>query len=455
MKIISLYSILLFISCSSDGMQLDSTPDNDLISMDPVTDTELMQTVQKDVFKYFWDYAHTNSKLSRERLHENDLSFDSNTVTTGGSGFGFLNVLMGIENNIISKEAGISHLQTALDFLENADRFHGAWPHWMDGNSGTVLPFSSMDNGADLVETALLCQGLICIREYFKNGNAEEQQLAQKADILWKGVEWDWFTQGENVLYWHWSPNFDFEINLPIVGYNEGLIAYILGAASPTYPINAAVYHEGWAQNGAIKSETQQYNIPVLLNHGGVNDSVGPLFWSHYSYLTLDPRGLTDRYANYWDVVRNHTQIVLEHCIQNPNEFSYYSDKNWGLTASYSRNTDGSTGYSDHSPTNDRGVISPTAALSSFPYTPEASMKYLRYLYEEKQEDYIGIAGPIDAYAPHFQWKTQRYLAIDQGTIGPMIENHKTQLFWNLFMNAPEIRSGLVTLGFTSTQHGF
>ena len=365
MKIISLYSFLFFISCSSDGMQLDSKPDNEPISMDSVTDLELMQTVQKDVFKYFWDYAHTNSKLSREHLHENDLSFDSNRVTTGGSGFGFLNVLMGIENNIISKEGGISHQQTALNFLENADRFHGAWPHWIDGNSGTVLLFSSMDNGADLIETALLCQGLICIREYFKNGNTEEQQLAQKADILWKGVEWDWFTQGKNVLYWHWSPNFDFEINLPIVGYNEGLI----GAASPKYPINAVVYHEGWAQNVAIKSEAQQYNIPVLLNHGGVNDSVGPLFWAHYSYLTLDPRGLTDRYANYWDVVRNHTQIVLEHCIQNPNEFSGYSDKNWGLTASYSRNADGSTGYSDHSPTNDRGVISPTTAFSSLPYT--------------------------------------------------------------------------------------
>ena len=369
MKIISLYSILLFISCSSDDIKVDSIPDTEPIAMQPATDMELMQTVQEDVFKYFWDYSHTNSKLSRERLHENDLSFDANTVTTGGSGFGFLNVLMGIENNIISKEAGISHLQTALNFLENADRFHGAWSHWMDGNSGTVLPFSTMDNGADLVETALLCQGLICIREYFKNGNTAEQQLAQKADALWKGVEWDW------------SPNFNFEINLPIVGYNEGLIAYILGAASPTHPINAAVYHEGWAQNGAIKSEAQQYNIPVLLNHGGANDSVGPLFWAHYSYLTLDPRGLTDRYANYWDVARNHTQIVLEHCIQNPNEFSGYSDKNWGLTASYSRNSDGSTGYSDHSPTNDIGIISPTAALSSFPYTPEASMKYLRYLY--------------------------------------------------------------------------
>ena len=188
-----------------------------------------------------------------------------------------------------------------------------------------------MDNGTDLVKTALLCQGLICIHEYFKNGNTAEQQTAQKADALWKGVEWNWFTQGENVLYWHWSSEFNFEINLPIVGYNEDLIAYIFGAASPTHPIDAAVYHEGWAQNGVIKSKAQQYNIPVLLNHGGASDSVGPLFWVYYSYLTLDPRGLIDLYANYWNVVHNHTQIVLEHCIQNPNEFSGYSDKNSGL----------------------------------------------------------------------------------------------------------------------------
>ena len=237
--------------------------------------------------------------------------------------------------------------------------------------------------------------------------------------------------------------------------YNEGLIAYILGATSTTHPINAAVYHVGWAQSGAIKSEALQCNIPVLLNHGGANDSVDTLFWAHYYYLTLDPRDLTDRYANYWDEVRNHTQIILEHCIQNPNKFSDYFYKNWDLIASYSQNTDGSTGYSDHSPTNDRGVISPTASFYSFPYTPEASMKYLHYLYEEKQEDYIGITGPIDAYAPHFKWKTERYLAIEQGTIAQMIENHKTELFSNLFMNATEIRSGLVALGFTPTLRGF
>lgn len=441
--------ILTFIlsSCKKDNMRVEEVP--------TLSDIELIQKVQEDVLRYFWNYAHTNSKLARERLHENDLSFDENIVTTGGSGFGFLNILMGIENQYITRTEGVSHMETALNFLENADRFHGAWPHWMDGNNGQVIPFSALDNGGDIVETAFLCQALICIREYFKNGNTREQELAQKADELWKGVEWDWYTNGENVLYWHWSPDFEWQINFPIKGYDEGLIAYIMAASSPTHPITADVYHNGWARNGNILSGATKYNIPVIFNHNGANDNVGPLFWAQYSYLTLDPRGLTDSYANYWDVVKNHTQIIYQHCIQNPNEYDGYNEKSWGLTASYSRNTDGSTGYAAHQPNNDKGVITPTAALSSILYTPEESLKFLRYLYEEKQDEYIGIAGPYDAFSMHYQWKTTRYLAIDQGTIGPMMENYKTQLFWDLFMNAPEIRQGLINLDFSSAQHGF
>ena len=438
---------LLFSSCSKNGTHNEETPAQ--------SDIELMKIVQEDVLKYFWDYAHPNSKLARERIHENDFYFNQNIVTTGASGFGFLNILMGIENQFITKTAGISHLETALNFLENADRFHGAWPHWMDGNSGVVIPFSTLDNGGDIVETAFLCQALICIREYFKNGNTQEQELAQKADELWKGVEWNWYTNGENVLYWHWSPDNEWQMNFRIEGYNESLIAYIMAISSPTDPISADAYHSGWARNGNILSGTSKYNIPLIFNHNGTNDNVGPLFWAHYSYLALDPRGLTDSYANYWDVVKNHTQIIYQHCIQNPNEYNGYNDKCWGLTASYSRNADGSTGYAAHQPNNDTGVITPSAALSSIPYTPEESIKFLRYLYEEMQDEYIGIAGPYDAFSPHYQWKTPRYLAIDQGTIGPMMENHKTQLFWNLFMNAPEIKQGLINLGFSSTQHGF
>ena len=439
--------ILTFLSCKKDLVDNSKSTTN--------SDLNLMKRAQKDVFKYFYDYAHPNSKLARERIHENDLSFDQNVVTIGGSGFGFLNILLGIENGFISRTQGINHLETALNFLESADRFHGAWPHWINGNSGEVIPFSSMDNGGDIVETALLSQALICIREYFKNGNTTERQLSLKADDLWKSVEWDWYTNEENHLYWHWSPEFQWQMNFKIQGYNETLIAYILAAASPTYPISAETFNNGWAKNGGILSSVSNYEIPLIFDHKATDRSVGPLFWAHYSYLALDPRGLNDTYANYWDVVKNHTEIIYQHCVQNPNQFLGYSTNCWGLTASYSRNTDGSTGYSAHQPNNDRGVISPTAALSSIPYTPEKSMRFLRFLYEDSNQEYLGTFGPYDAFSIHYQWKTKRYLAIDQGTIGPMIENHKTQLFWNLFMNAPEIREGLINLGFSSTQHGF
>ena len=418
-----------------------------------LTDGQLIDSVQVDALKYFWDEAHPTSKMSRERIHVNDLAFDQNTIAIGGSGFGFMNVILGIENGYISSSEGAAHLNTALDFLWDADRFHGAWPHWIDGNTGVVIPFSPLDDGGDLVETALMCQALICIREYFKDGNTEEQIVAQKADVLWKGVEWDWYTQGENVLYWHWSPNHDWQMNFQIRGYNEALITYLLAAASPTYPIDNDAYHEGWARDGDIASSSSQYGLPVILSHNGAPGTVGPLFWAHYSYLGLDPHGLSDTYANYWDVVTNHTDIVFEHCVENPNGFAGYSDSCWGLTAGYTRNPNGSTGYSAHQPNNDNGVITPTAALSSMPYAPVKALDFLRYLYEDTGGEYLGELGPFDAISPHYDWKTERYLAIDQGTIGPMLENHKTQLFWNLFMGAPEIKQGLQNLGFSSTEH--
>jgi len=224
-----------------------------------LTDEQLMDSVQVQALKYFWDYAHPTSKLSRERIHLDNISFDQNTMATGGSGFGFMNVMLGIENGYITASDGVAYLNAALDFLWDADRFHGAWPHWMNGNTGSVIPFSTYDNGGDLVETALLCQALICIREYFKDGNAEEQILSQKADVLWKGVEWDWHTQGEKVLYWHWSPNYQWQMNFQIRGYNEALITYLLAAASPTFPISNAAYHEGWARGGDIVSSARHY----------------------------------------------------------------------------------------------------------------------------------------------------------------------------------------------------
>lgn len=444
---------ILGCSSSDTPSQQPETP----VVIPPIvlTDEQLLDQAQKDALKYFWDYAEPNSKLARERYHTDNPSFEANIVTTGGSGFGLMTIIVGIERGFVPRAEAVSRLTTALNFLETADRFHGAWPHWMDGTNGNVIPFGTMDNGGDLVETAFLCQGLLTLREYFKNGSTEEQALAEKADNLWKGVEWDWYTKGENALYWHWSPNYGWQMNFKLEGYNECLITYTLAAASPTHPITAAAYHQAWARSGAIVNGGSQYGIPVVLDYNGATGNVGPMFWSHYSYLGLDPRGLSDQYANYWTLTQNHSKIMNKYCIANPQNFAGYSEKCWGLTASYTRNSDGSTGYTAHQPNNDTGVISPTAALSSFPYTPEESMKFLRFLYDEKKAQYVGVAGPYDAFSPKFNWVTPRYLAIDQGTIVPMIENYRTGLLWNLFMQAPEVKVGLQNLGFSSAQHGF
>lgn len=460
-----LFLIITFLGCESSKLNSDvpvviipiipTIPTVPTVPIIPMTDIEVMDQVQKDVVKYFWEYAETNSKLARERYLTDDPSFEANIITTGGSGFGLMTLIVGIERGFIPRAEAVSRLTTAVNFLKNADRFHGAWSHWIDGRTGKVIPFGTKDNGGDIVETAFLCQGLLTVREYFKNGNAAEQALALKADELWKGVEWDWYTRGENAMYWHWSPSYGWEMNFKLQGYDECLLAYVLGAASPTHPITTASYHKAWARNGAITNGGSQYGIPVVLNYNGANGNVGPLFWSQYSYLGLDPRGLKDTYADYWKLTQNHSKIINQYCITNPKQWAGYSDKCWGLTASYTRNNDGSTGYTAHQPLNDTGVISPTAALSAFPYTPVESMKFLHYLYDEKKSSLVGIAGPYDAFSPHYNWVTTRYLAIDQGTIAPMIENHRTGLIWKLFMQAPEIKTGLVTLGFSSTQYEF
>lgn len=451
------FIFLIFASCGSN----ESSPKGDDSSTPstptPLTDDQLVDVVEKQTFKYFWDFAEPNSKLARERYHPDGIypENDSNIVTTGGSGFGLMSIIAATSRNYVSRSEAVSRLNTIADFLANADRFHGAWPHWMDGTTGRVKPFGQKDNGGDLVETAFLCQGIICVREFFKDGTTEEKALAQKFDNLWKGVDWNWYRNNQDVLYWHWSPNYAWEMDFPLEGYNECLITYVLASASPTHSITPAAYHKGWARNGGIVSAATKYGIPLLLKHNGAEQAGGPLFWAHYSYLGLDPTQLTDQYANYWDVNVNHTKINYKHCVENPGNFAGYGPNYWGLTASYSRNADGSIGYNAHMPSNDLGIVSPTAAISSIVYTPTESLAAMRNFYENYSGQLWGPAGFYDAHSKQYGWTAKRYLAIDQGPMVVMLENYRSGLLWNLFMNAPEVRQGLVNLGFHSGKHGF
>ena len=410
-----------------------------------ITDEQLLDSVQKQTFNYFWEGAEPTSGLARERIHLDDIypTHHKDIITIGGSGFGVMAILVGIEREFITREMGLERLEKAVDFLDNADRFHGAWPHWLTPD-GKMTPFSKKDNGGDLVETAFLIEGLLTVKEYFKDGNEREQALAQHIQQLWEEVEWDWYTKGENVLYWHWSPEYEWDMNFPVGGYNEALIMYILAAASPTHPIKKEVYDKGWARNGAITKDTTFYGLPTVLDHYESDASpVGPMFWAHYSFTGLNPKGLKDQYADYWELNHNHTMIQYKYAVDNPKNFKGYGEDLWGLTSSYSIK-----GYDGHRPDRDISVISPTAALSSMPYAPKESMAFLRNLYTN-HDTLVGKYGPYDAFSLEKNWVLPRYLAIDQGPIPVMIENHRSGLFWMLFMTNKDVINGLDRLGFS------
>lgn len=400
-----------------------------------LSDTALVTLTQQKTFTYFYDFAHPVSGLARERNSSGEV------VTSGGSGFGIMALVVGVHRGFITRAQGLARMQTIVGFLKNtAQTFHGAYPHWLNGTTGAVIPFSPNDNGADLVETSYLVEGLLTARQYFSGADAAETALRSDINTIWNRVEWDWFRKGgEQVLYWHWSPNLDFVMNMPIRGWNECLITYVLAASSGTHAIPRSVYDQGWAQNGALRNNNTYLGhlLPLGPAYGG------PLFFSHYSFLGLNPNGLSDAYANYGTQVTNHTLINHDYCVQDPKGYYGYSDQCWGLTAS-----DIPNGYTASSPTNDVGVIAPTAALSSFPYTPNESMKALRFFYYKLGDRLWGESGFHDAFSLHDPWFADSYLAIDQGPIVVMMENYRSGLLWSLFTGCPEVKNGLRNLGF-------
>lgn len=400
-----------------------------------MNDEELLTMVQEYTFRYFWDFAHPVSGLARERN-------TTSTVTSGGSGFGIMAILVGIERGFISREQGLERMVKIVNFLgDKADRFKGVWSHWLNGATGKVIPFSTKDNGGDLVETSFLLQGLLTARQYFGGENEQERQLRNKITTLWEDVDWNWYRkQNQNVLFWHWSPQYNFEINFELRGYFEALITYILAVASPTHGIPANVYHKGWAGRPNYVNGNSYYGYKLFVGPA----KGGPLFFSHYSFLGFDPRNIKDDYANYFIQNINHAYVNQAHCIENPGKYLGYSDICWGLTAS----DDPIRGYLAHDPNQDNGTITPTAALSSMPYVPEISINTMKHFYRDHGARLWGKYGFYDAFNLSRDWFADSYLAIDQGPIICMIENYRSELLWNYFMSNPEIQTALDKIGF-------
>jgi hypothetical protein len=421
----------------SSPISLSLTTGVDLTSKyETISKDSLLTLVQKQTFKYFWNLGHQVSGMALERNTSGDI------VTSGGTGFGIMAIPVAINRKFISRADGLVRVQQIVNFLTNkAARFHGAFSHWINGTTGAVVPFGTKDNGADIVETSYLMMGLLTARQYFDGPSSAEVKLRNDINALWHAVEWDWFRKGgENMLYWNWSADYGFAVNVPVRGWNECLITYVLAASSTTHPIDKAVYDTGFARNGAMRNNNTYYGIQLPLG-----DALGgPLFFEHYSFLGINPFGLSDAYANYQTQVVNHSKINYAYCKDNPQKYYGYSENCWGLTAS-----DIKDGYTASSPTNDQSFIAPTAAICSMPFTPDESMQALNFFYYKLGDKIWKQYGFVDAFSLDKIWFADSFLAIDQGPQIGMIENYRTGLLWKLFMSCPEVQAGLTKLGFT------
>jgi hypothetical protein len=417
----------------------ESTPSETVsAAYNGLDDEALLDWVQQQTFRYFWDFAHPVSGMVREGL-----THSSDTCALGGTGMGLMAIVVGVERGYITRAEGAARVLQILTFLdETATRYHGAWSHWIHGSTGATLPFGPNDDGGDLVETAYLVQGMLTARQYFDGAGPVESELRSRATALWESVEWDWYRRfpGSNVLYWHWSPNVGWALNMQVRGYNETMITYLLAIASPTHAMPAASYHNGWAGLGSYTNGGVFYGETIAVGP----DFGGPLFFTHYSHLGFDPRYKRDAYTNYFDNSRAISRVHQQYAIENPLGFEGYHRWLWGLTASSSPPP---TYYMAHAPFNDNGTIAPTAALSAMPFTPEASKRALRYMLDNYTPALTGPYGLYDALNPGANWISDTQLAIDQGPILIMIENYRSGLCWDLFMANPEIQALLPAIG--------
>ncbi len=407
-----------------------------------MTDDELLTMVQEAGFRYYWEAAEPHSGMTRENTPGDD-----DIVAVGASGFGAMAIIVGAERGFITHQQAVERLLRVTEFLAAADHYHGAWPHFLSGSTGRRLPvFDMYDNGADLVETSFMMEGLLAARQYFKQDGPSGQALYERITKLWEGVDWNWFraTPQRDALYWHWSPEYSFHIANRLTGWNEVMITYLDAIASPTHGIPAGDYYSGWVGEGiGNKYANGKTYFGIKLDVGA--NTGGPLFFTDYSFMGFDPRGIHDRVTDYFDNNRAQALINQQYCIHNPHHWQGYGNDTWGLTA-----VDGPEGYLPYEPTFDLddGTIAPTGAISAFPYTPQPSMAALKHFYRDLGAHVWSIYGFRDAFNLRENWYSGITMGLNQAPMVVMIENYRTGLVWKNFMANSEIRPALKNIGF-------
>ena len=350
-------------------------------------------------------------------------------------------ILTGIERGWITRKEGAKRILTLVRYLNKAERIKGAWSHWMN-IEGQPVKFGKQIESGDLVETSFMMMGLYAAQAYLTENNSVEKEIRKTVDSFRQTIQWSDFVHNGD-LYWLWERTNE-TFTLPLRGYNEALVTYILALGAPDkYAIDADVYKNGWQQNGKIfKPRQSHYGYPFVM---GANLS-GPLFLSHYSFLGMNPKAMQDKYVDYQQYGTYHAMIHRHYCMEEAPKEYQYNAFNWGLSAGSGPNQPVKKGYKPRTPKRDDGVIAPTAALSSMPYTPFYSIQMLLNLHDNYPQ--LRTPGGFgDGYSLVDNWFFKGRIAIDQGPIVIMIENYRSGFLWELLANHPDIKKGMEKAG--------
>ena len=396
-------------------------------------------------FDYFWEQANPQNGLVKDR------STDFSAASIAAVGFGLSAVTVGIDRGWVSRAQGAARVAATLDFFATCPQSDA--PSGTCGYRGFFYHFLNMETGEragtnelSTIDTALLLGGVLHAAQYFDGAGDVEAGIRQRADQIWRRVEWDWAAPRSPLVALGWRPESGF---LPFDwrGYNEAMILYVLGLGSPTHPL----------PDGAWDAWTATYPGDWQTHYGITFLTFPPLFGHQYSHVWIDFRDRADAYMrskgiDYFENSRRATLAQREYAIDNPRRWPNYSAEEWGITAS-----DVPNGYLARGAPpaqNDNGTIAPTAAGGSYAFTPDLSREALRTFYREYRPRLWGEYGLKDAYNVAADWVATDYLGIDQGPILLMIENERTGAIWDSFMTHPDVQRGLERAGFERVTSG-
>ncbi len=402
------------------------------------TTEELLEDIQHKAFLYFWNEANPTNGLIRDR------SQPGSPASIAAVGFGLSAICIAIDHGWVSRVDGRARVLTTLNTFWTKPQgtaiggiigYKGLFYHFLDMNTG----FRTWDSELSTIDTALLMAGMLDARQYFSTNDPLDLQVRDLADDLYERVDWEFMRNGQTRIMMGWKPNTGFGGFGVWQGYNEAMILYLLALGSPTFPVPASTW-TAWCNTYSWQT-----------HYGYTYVNFPPLFGHQYSHCWVDFRYHRDPYMQskgitYFENSRRATLAQREYCIDNPFNRIGYGEDLWGLTAS-----DDPFGYSAHGappPQNDNGTITPTAAVSSIPFTPTESIECMENMYFTYGGQLWGTYGFKDAFNLNNGWFATDFLGIDQGPIIMMIENHLNGSIWNRFMDNPAVQLGLQRAGF-------